>query len=231
MANGAGGSTSYERYEVVGDDLSAVRDDIFDLANGKGTLSADGQTRFGGFTEFRYTYRSALRFDPNAKQVTIQITEIAWTTKIRLPNWRREQLQAAPAAQRKEYLRALAGAHKHELGHVYLYNFGMERVRAALVGKAAGRTIIAAAKEPQFNANGSPKTPQDKTIADAIEAATRKLVTEQADFVEMERKQQRYDGPPGPNADPDSVFTISDPADQPDGTDHGRTQGADLRIP
>jgi hypothetical protein len=228
MSNGSG-STSYERYEVAGANLGAVSRDIFDVASGKGTLSSDGQRRYAGKTELEYDYASTWRFDPATQRITIQITAVVWTTKIRLPQWRRAQLQAAPAAQRREYRRFLAALHRHELGHVYLYNFGMGRVRAALAGTPAGRTTIAAARAPEFNADGSPKTAQDKTIADAMDAAARGLVTGQADFLDMERKQDRYDGAPaGPTSDPDSVFAVEDPADQPDGTDHGRTQGAVL---
>jgi hypothetical protein len=230
MSNGSGGSTSYEHYEVAGDDLLAVSRDIFDPTAGKGTPSSDGKRRYAGHTTFEFDYRSEWRFDPATQQVTIQIKEVVWTTRIRLPRWRRAQFQAAQTAARSEYRRFLAALHRHELGHVYLYNFGMERVRAALADMPAGRFTVSAAKEPEFNADGSPKTAQDRTIADAIDAAARRLVTQHADFVEMKRKQERYDGAPaGANADPDSVFAVEDPADQPDGTDYGRTQGAVLR--
>ncbi|WP_119271265.1 DUF922 domain-containing protein [Taklimakanibacter deserti] len=230
MSNGSGGGTSYERYEVEGADLGDVAYDIFDPAAGKGTLSSDGQKRFAGETTLEFDHRSEWLFDPATQRITIQIKEVVWTTKVRLPQWRRAQFQAAPAAQRREYRRFLAALHRHELGHVYLYDFGMERVRAALVDTPAGRVAIPAAKAPEFKADGSPKTPEDKTIADAIDAAERRLVTEQADFREMEQKQDRYEAAPAdPNADPDSVFAVEDPADQPNGTDNGRTQGAVLR--
>jgi len=232
MSNGSGGSTSYERYEVEGTDLSEVSDDIFDPAAGKGTLSRNGQRRFAGRTTFEFDHRSEWRFDAATQRITIQIKEVVWTTKVRLPQWRRAQFQAAPANERREYRRFLAALHRHELGHVYLYSFGMERVRAALVDMPAGRTTIPAAKEPEFNTDGSPKTPEDKAIADAIDAAERRLVTEHADFREMEQKQDRYEAAPAdPNADPDGVFAVEDPADQPNGTDNGRTQGAVLRPP
>lgn len=224
------GSTTYQRYEVTGDDLAALSAAIFDVANGKGTLSDNGQRRYAGRTVFDYIHGARTRFDPAAQQITIEITEIDWTTRVRLPHWRAAQLQAATASRQREYRRFLAAVHRHELGHVYLYNFGMGRVRTALVGTPAGTTTVAAAKHPQFNADGSPATPADQAIADRMDAAARALITGHADFVEMMRKQDRYDAAPAAGADPDSVFAVADPADQPDGTDHGRTQGAVLNV-
>lgn len=221
------GQVTYDRYEVVGDDLAAVSTDIFDAQNGKGTIPRGATRRYAGRTQFLYDYASDWSYDPATATLTEAITGIDWTFTVRVPQWRKAQRDAAPAAQQREFRRFLGAVTRHELGHVYLYDIGMKLVAAALAGTAAGRATVPSPKRPAVQ-NGAPATPADKAIFDALETRIRALITGHPQFIETDRKQDRYDDPPGPGAQPDSVFAVADPADQPDGTDHGRTQGAVL---
>lgn len=224
--------TSYERYEVTGAKLSEVSDAIFNRQNGKGSLSKDRTRRFAGKTRFGFQVRYVFRFNKATGKIRIAIKEISWETVVRLPKWRRRQMDAAPAAQKAEFRRFLAAVHKHELGHVFLYNFGMAQVVAALVDKPAGETTINAEKGPEYDARGNPRTDADRAIDQAMTAAAEALVENHAAYRDMKQKQDRYDAAPtGTPGDPDSVFAVEDPADQPARTDHGRTQGAVLRTP
>lgn len=102
-------------------------------------------------------------------------------------------------------------------------------VIAAIVNKPIAMFEIPATKKPTYNSAGDPETAEDATINTAIDTAARQLISSQPTFMAMMAAQDQYDSTPpaGVPNDPYSAWT----SNTPDGTDHGKTQGATLLVP
>ncbi|MEQ8315585.1 MAG: DUF922 domain-containing protein [Gammaproteobacteria bacterium] len=167
MPEGFEWNISYREYEVTGATLSEVSANIFDLDDGAGFLSEEGNRRFAGKTEFDFSFGSRMRFLEETSQLEIQLAAIDWHCTVILPRWNLEQLLAAPEDEASEWRRFASMVRVHERGHFEIYHWGIREVRDALVDTEAGTITISASRAPVFDAQGDPATEEDAAIAHA----------------------------------------------------------------
>ncbi|MGP1347559.1 MAG: DUF922 domain-containing protein [Phycisphaerales bacterium] len=201
-----GGGVQTTTYPVNGTNLGEVSDAIF--GDGGAGPMIDG-TRYAGSAQLSASFKTGPWQIVDGK-ICYSISEVSWTTTILLPDWA-NQPEDLPADQKEEWDRFLGALTQHEQGHANINNQHMGAVRAQLVG---AQVCIEIPEGVDLTDGLSDE--ERELIGDAVEASANQRFSDAINATNLDQDQTNYDDPPG--------------ADNPTGTDHGRTQGATLNT-
>lgn len=192
-------------YPIEGGDLVEVSEAIFDPVTGAGF--PDGDTRFAGLTRFHYTYMGRVTNIVKGKAF-YQITQIRFSLTIEVPAW--NPPDDAPDAHVAEWERFSEKLMIHEIGHADLYEAQFGNIKNRFENQPAGLISVQGITEPLFDDENNP----NHAMWDLINQAAKDAIQANPNFTAMDEANEAYDAPPSKQ--------------NPDGTDHGRTQGAVL---
>jgi hypothetical protein len=206
-----GGGITNERYTVMGNNLQQVSNNMLDTQNGVGPL-IQGR-RYAGSAQLSYSYQTS---DPVVVDgnLSFQITDISWTTVVRLPNW--TPPPGTPANQVAEWNRFRMALNTHEKGHAGINDTHMMMIETRMENQPAGKVVVTGTNLPQFNEEGDPATPADAARAMQIDTAISNAINNHPQMATLDTAQDNYDAPNSPT--------------NPTGTNHGATQGATLNT-